>query len=145
MILNKITLKNFRNLISETVAFSDGINVICGENAQGKTNILEAVWCLTARPSFRTSEDNLLIRQNQSRAAIFADTIERDIKRKIRLDITEKRQIKINAIPKTPKDLKEIFYAIIFSPDDLETVKGAKNGRRKMVDEIIETQVCKPL
>lgn len=59
---NKIRLTNFRNYCEEEIEFSDGINVICGDNAQGKTNILEAVHMFSMGKSNRTNKDSELIR-----------------------------------------------------------------------------------
>ena len=61
MIIKSLKLENFRNIKSSFLSFSDGINIIYGQNAQGKTNILEALWCFTGAKSFRTSKDNELI------------------------------------------------------------------------------------
>ena len=64
MIINSLALNNYRNYLSEEISFSDGINILYGDNAQGKTNILEAIYMLATTKSHRTSKDKELINFN---------------------------------------------------------------------------------
>ena len=74
MRIKKLTLQNFRNYEEETFTFSDGINVLSGRNAQGKTNCAEAVFYLCTGTSLRIRHDRQLIRRGGSSAAIFSRT-----------------------------------------------------------------------
>ena len=79
MQIKKIGLKNFRNHQSLSFDFSDHLNVLTGDNAVGKTNIVEAIYYLSLARSFRTSEDDDLIKKNQDRAEIDAVIVEGEI------------------------------------------------------------------
>ena len=70
MIIKNISLKNFRNIRDINFSPDSEMNVICGENAQGKTNIIEAIWLLTGAKSFRASKDSAFIRFGEKKAVI---------------------------------------------------------------------------
>ena len=89
MQIKRIGLKNFRNHQSLSFDFSNGLNVLTGNNAVGKTNIVEAIYYLSLARSFRTNEDEDLIKKNQDRAEIDAVIVEGEITRKIKIVITK--------------------------------------------------------
>ena len=89
MQIKRIGLKNFRNHQFLSFDFSDHLNVLTGDNAVGKTNIVEAIYYLSLARSFRTSEDDDLIKKNQDRAEIDAVIVEGEITRKIKVIITK--------------------------------------------------------
>ena len=89
MQIKRIGLKNFRNHQFLSFDFSDHLNVLTGDNAVGKTNIVEAIYYLSLARSFRTSEDDDLIKKNQDRAEIDAVIVEGEITRKIKIVITK--------------------------------------------------------
>ena len=97
MIVENISLKNFRNHTYLAFDFSPHLNILTGENAAGKTNIVEAIHYLSLARSFRTSDDTDLIMKGKDKAEIEATCKEGDLKRKIKIIITEAgKQILIN-------------------------------------------------
>ena len=89
MIIENITLKNFRNHNYLTYDFSNNLNILTGDNAAGKTNVVEAIYYLSMARSFRTVEDTDLIAKGKDRAEIDATCREGELKRKIRIIILE--------------------------------------------------------
>ena len=136
MQIKKIGLKNFRNHQSLSFDFSNRLNVITGNNAVGKTNIVEAIYYLSLARSFRTSEDGDLIKKNQDRAEIDAVIVEGDITRKIKIIITrEGKAIMINgkSIAKL-SELSKCVNVILFQPKDVMLFSGPPKDRRNFLD-----------
>lgn len=139
MRVNFLEFKNYRNLHEGTVEFSSGINVIYGENAQGKTNLLEAVWLLTGARSFRGSKDKDLVsfRADYTRinGAVEAEGRENEIKITLK---DNKRMAEINEINRgVATNIIGFFKAVIFSPEHLSLIKGSPENRRKFIDAAI--------
>ena len=86
----------FRNLTEVEWIPCEGMNVICGENGQGKTNLLEGLWLLTGAKSFRTNKDSDLIQFGNKKAKIESSVFAQQIEKKIRLEIGEKTQAFLN-------------------------------------------------
>ena len=139
MRLHWIETENFRLLEPQRVDFSPGVNMITGENAQGKTTLLEAVYLLTGEKSFRTNYDRELIAFEKEHASVeggfFADG--RDQELALRFVRGRTRQMKLNGSRVTPSEMRGGFKAILFSPDDLGLVRGPAAGRRRLMDEAI--------
>ncbi len=139
MFCNKIELKNFRNIESASVEFSDGVNILLGSNAQGKTNLLEAIYTASTGKSFRAAKEAELMRFGCDHASIrleFTDT------RRQRLDIKymtgRRRQIEINENKITKlSDMVGRFRCVLFCPEHLSLIKGAPAERRAFLDEAI--------
>ena len=136
MKIRRVVMKNYRNYAEETVSFDTGINVFLGQNAQGKTNILEAVYYAALGRSHRTSSDLDLIRWNEKEAKLSVDFLRRDVEN--RLDFLffrdKGRQIKRNGASIRLKDLIGTVNLVLFSPEDLFLIKGAPSGRRRFLD-----------
>ena len=137
MYVKKLKLSGFRNYKSEEFEFMPATNVLYGNNAQGKTNALEALYLFSIGKSFRTQQDRELINfsENFTRITVeFEDRVrENTIEIVIRRD--RKKQIKINDIPISKMgDLIGKFTVILFSPDELNLTKGSPNARRKFLD-----------
>lgn len=136
MRVNSIEFNNFRNISSLKLDAEDGVNVIYGENAQGKTNILEGIWLFTGCKSFRGSKDNELIKfgEDISRVKLeFADSV-REKKSEIVI-ADKKKNISLNDVAlKSTGELIGNFYAVIFSPDHLSLVKDGPAERRRFLD-----------
>ena len=100
MYLSKIKLTNFRNYSEQQVAFSKGINIIYGENAQGKTNLLEALYMFTAGKSFRTQNDTELIKFgcDFAKAEISFNANGRENTAEIIFNSKKKKLIKLNLL-----------------------------------------------
>lgn len=139
MRIDKIALNGFRNYDFETAQFSPGTNVIFGENAQGKTNLLEAVYMLAAGRSFRTRFDRELIGFGCDRAEILADIVSHEREQTVRIVMRNgvRKQITVNAVKKTAGELAGTLTAVLFCPDDLNLIKEGAAARRRLMDNAI--------
>ncbi len=139
MKVNSIELNNFRNLSSIHLSAESGVNVIYGENAQGKTNIIEGIWLFTGLKSFRGSKDNELIKFNENFSKISLDFNDSVRNKNCEILISEKkRNISLNGVPlKSSRELMGNFYAVIFSPDHLSLIKDGPGERRKFIDSAL--------
>lgn len=140
MKVNKLKLKDFRNYEDGIITFSDGVNVIHGDNAQGKTNILESVHMFSMGKSNRTSRDAELIRHGCSSSEIFMDytAYGRECTLKIELSKLKRKSIFYNDIPmKKVSELLGKFNVVYFGPELLDLVKSGPSGRRKNFDMLI--------
>ena len=134
-----IALSGFRNYDEETVTFESAVNVICGPNAQGKTNLLEAVYLLTGAHSFRTRFDRELIGFDCDWASILADVESAGRTQTVRLLFQkgQRRQVTVNGAKKTSAALAGLMTAVLFSPDDLYLIKEGAAARRRLMDNAI--------
>lgn len=139
MRIEKIALSGFRNYEWETAEFDPGTNVITGQNAQGKTNLLESVYMLSGGKSFRTRFDKELVGFEYSQAEILADLIshERQQTVSIKLRPGQAKRIVVNGVKKTSSELSEVINAVLFCPDDLNLIKDGAAVRRKLMDNAI--------
>lgn len=142
MYLEKIEYENYRNLKKGEFCPDKEINVIYGDNAQGKTNLIEAIWLFTGRKSFRGTKDNQLINiDNNQHAAILKSTFfSAGRKQTGEIIITNKRLASINDINlSSASGLSENFTAVLFSPADMDLIKEGPIIRRKFLDNAIST------
>ncbi len=139
MRIDRIALNGFRNYDFETAQLSPGTNVIYGENAQGKTNLLEAVYMLAAGKSFRTRFDRELIGFGCDRAEILADIVSHDREQTVRIVLRQgiRKQITVNSVKKTASELAGTLTAVLFCPDDLNLIKEGAAARRRLMDNAI--------
>lgn len=139
MRIDRIALNGFRNYDFETASLSPGTNVIFGENAQGKTNLLEAVYMLAAGKSFRTRFDRELIGFGCDRAEILADIVSHDREQTVRIVMRNgvRKQITVNSVKKTASELAGTLTAVLFCPDDLNLIKEGAAARRRLMDNAI--------
>ena len=139
MKISKIVLNGFRNYDWEIFEFQDDTNVILGENAQGKTNLLEAIYLVSCGRSFRSRFDRELIGFDFSEAEILAELYShgRDQTVKISLYPGRTKKITVNGVKKTASELAETVNVVLFSPDDLNLIKDGAAIRRKMMDTAI--------
>ena len=136
MYLKKIKLNNFRNYESLNLTLTKGINIIYGENAQGKTNLLESIYVLGLTKSHRSFIDNSLIRTNHEYLTIEGIVNNEKIDNKFNIYIDNKKKIlKFNGNNiKKISDYISLINIIIFYPDDLEIIKGSPIERRKFIN-----------
>ncbi len=137
MKLQKLTLKNYRNYSSQEFEFSDGLNVLLGKNAQGKTNILESIFYAVIGRSFKTSKDKEVILWGQDRALIKAEFERkyRDVDIEITFDKAAKKTIKVDGISiRRIGELMGHANAVFFSPDELKLVKESPEERRRFMN-----------
>ncbi len=144
MKLEKIYLDNFRNYGQLEIEFAAGLNLITGANAQGKTNLLEAIFYLSRGTSARSTRDQDLI--FWEREAFKIEGNAQSHSRSIRIEINVPRQgtkkIKINGVAqKKIQDLLGNFTSVIFSPDDLELIKSGPRCRRLFMDHSVSQLV----
>ena len=136
MKINSVKLNNFRNISSMELHATDGVNVIYGENAQGKTNILEAIWLFTGCKSFRGSKDTEFIKFNEDFAKINLDFSDNVRNKKSEIIIgNKKKNVSLNGVSlRSSSELIGSFYAVIFSPSHLSLIKDGPSGRRRFLD-----------
>ncbi len=145
MYIKKIELKNFRNYENIDVDFDKNINFIIGNNAQGKTNLLESIFMSSIGKSFRTSKDNEMIGFDKDFCKIntFAQKNFSDLEVEILLKRDLGKFIKVDGINKAKtSDLLDNIYIVIFSPEDLKIIKDEPEKRRKFIDR--ELSIIKP-
>lgn len=137
MIIKSLSVSDFRNHSSTTLALSPGVNILVGDNAQGKTNLLEAVYLTCVGKGWRTNKDREMIKFDADTALVrtcirksFGDcTVE------ISLSRTAKKSIKINSIPiQRMGELMGQVNCVFFSPDELRLIKEAPVDRRRFLD-----------
>ena len=138
MYINKIKLHNFRNYEEQEIKLNKNINVIYGDNAQGKTNILEAIFLCSFGKSFRTNKERELIKFGQESLSVEAEYQKKDRSGKIKVDIAQKKQISANGIK--IKKLSEILgniNIVIFTPEDINILRDGPANRRRFLDMMI--------
>lgn len=137
MYLSSLQLQSFRNYDSLSIRFSPGLNVIHGDNAQGKTNLLEAIYYLATGKSHRTSRDQDLIQEGRESLLARAQVVRKtgEIELELRYGLQSRKQLKINGIAERKiARLVGSLAAVFFSPDDLQLLKGSPSGRRRFLD-----------
>ncbi|MFZ4454019.1 DNA replication/repair protein RecF [Salibacterium aidingense] len=136
MHIKEIHLKQFRNYDDITLNVEDKVNVILGENAQGKTNMMEAVYVLAFAKSHRTSKDKELIQWEQDFARIEADIERKNGPLSLEVIVSTKgKKTKINSLEQ--QKLSEYIgtcNVVMFAPEDLNLVKGGPQMRRRFID-----------
>ena len=138
MYIDKMKLINFRNYENQEIQFNKNINIIYGDNAQGKTNILEAIFLSSFGKSFRTSKEKELIRFGQDKLMVEANFQKKDRDGKIRIEIGSKKQITVNGIKiKKLSELLGNINIVIFTPEDINILKDGPAGRRRFLDMMI--------
>lgn len=138
MYIKKIKLRNFRNYKEQEINFNKNINIFYGDNAQGKTNILESIFMCAMGKSFRTKKEQELIKFNEKNSLIEIDYQKIDRTGTINIEISDKKFIFLNGIK--VKKISEILgniNVVIFSPDDINILKNGPASRRKFLDIMI--------
>ena len=140
MELKTLTLQNFRNYVEEKICFCPEINMIYGDNAQGKTNLLEAVYLFSHGKSPRTRTDTEMIRFGEKffRLQLEFSDGKRQHRARMQLSADGKKSIWVNQVPiRRLSQLMSYLNVVMFSPEDLELVKGSPSVRRRFLDEAI--------
>ena len=138
MWINEINLTNFRNYESKKIKLAPNVNLFYGENAQGKTNIIESIFLSSIGKSFRTNNDKELIKFNKEHSIIevFFEKSDRD--GKIKIELKNKKNIYLNDIKlKKLSELLGNINVVIFTPDDINILKEGPQKRRKFLDIMI--------
>lgn len=138
MYIKSIKLKNFRNYRELQADFSSKVNFLLGQNAQGKTNLLESIYITSMGKSFRTNRDSEMISFGKDFSSVSAEIVrEDDIEGSVEIviDKSGKKSVKIDGVKiKKASQLLENVYIVIFSPEDLKIVKDEPEKRRKFID-----------
>ncbi len=137
MRVEHLTLRNFRNAEESDIEFFPGVNVICGANAAGKTNILEAIFYFAAGKSFRNCKDRELISFGCDKGSIMMRFSGNNATQKMSATLSKSGRRIIKLGESAPLKMTEYigrFRAVIFTPDHLSLVKGSPENRRRFLD-----------
>ena len=138
MYINKIKLNNFRNYDEQEIELEPNINIFYGDNAQGKTNIIESIFISSIGKSFRTNKENELIKFNKDFSSIYIEYEKSDRQGNIRINISNKKEIFINGVKiKKLSELLGKINTVIFTPDDINILKDGPQKRRRFLDIMI--------
>ncbi|MBE7062621.1 MAG: DNA replication/repair protein RecF [Ruminococcaceae bacterium] len=140
MRVNRLYIQDFRNYKEAEVTFCPGVNLIYGKNAQGKTNLLEALWLFTNAKSFRTAQDGEMIRFSAESATVKTGytAFGRDQTAEIILNTGKRKLLRLGGAPlEKTSELLGQFPAVLFSPDELHIITGAPEVRRRFTDSAI--------
>lgn len=134
----RLKFSGYRNLRPGILEAHEGVNIIYGENAQGKTNLMEAVWLFTGAKSFRGAKDSELVSFSEEAARLSLDFYAAGREQNAELKIAGRRQAVLNDVEyKSPSELAGSFCAVMFSPSHLSLVKDGPAARRKFLDTAI--------
>lgn len=139
MYCKRVSVKNFRNIKEAKVDFCNGVNVLVGENAQGKTNLLEAIFYASVGRSFRAANIGEMIRFGEKSAEISLDYLcadrERDDNLNIKLFTDKKKIVEKNHLRvERMSDIVGSFRAVLFCPEHLSLIKDGPSERRNYLD-----------
>ena len=140
MYVKSLDLLNFRNYEKLSLTLDPGINIFYGANAQGKTNILEAVYLAGTSKSHRGTRDRDMIRMGESEAHIrmHVDKNDSDYRIDMHLRKNKSKGIAIGGVPiRRAGELFGIVNIVFFSPEDLNIIKNGPSERRRLVDRIL--------
>ena len=137
MYIELIDLLNFRNYERQMIRLAPGVNIFYGDNAQGKTNILEAVYLAGTTRSHKGSKDREMIRQGEEESHIRMDLVRAGIRHRVDMHLRKNRSkgIAIDRIPvKRAGELFGIASLVFFSPEDLNIIKNGPSARRRFIN-----------
>ena len=138
MWISKVKIKDFRNYEEQELELNENINVFYGENAQGKTNIIEAIFLCSMGKSFRAKQDKEMIRLNCNNAIVEVEYNKTDRDGKIKIQIGNRKNILVNGVKiKKLSELLGNLNVVIFTPDDINILKGGPPNRRRFLDIMI--------
>ena len=136
MIVKKFEAEKFRNLRDILIEPCRGVNILCGENGQGKTNLIEGIWLSTGFKSFRTKKSREMIPHGEEYFKIsmdfFGENRLQNIEIKTTAEITEAylNRVKVNST----RNIIGEFFSVVFSPSHLNLIKGGPEEKRKFLD-----------
>lgn len=137
MIVKALALDNFRNYERLAIEFQNGLNILYGDNAQGKTNILEALYVCGTTKSHKGSKDKELIRIGEEEAHIRMFVEKEELEHKIDMHLKKSRAkgAAVDGIPiRKSSDLLGLVHFVFFSPEDLNMIKDGPGERRRFLD-----------
>ena len=137
MNLKTLKLKNFRNYEEEEFSFDEGINILTGPNAQGKTNCAEAVFLLCTGYSPRANKDRLLVRNGQEFGEITgeANSLYGNVNVRLRINKSDSKNIYVNGIQVLKVgELLGNIHSVLFNPSELKLVQESPEDRRRFLN-----------
>lgn len=145
--ISKLSLSDFRNYGNKTFEFSDGVTVVAGENAKGKTNILEAIYLLGVGESFRAKRTEEMVRFEQEIGRVSGE-VPLSKKDSITLEVVvnsgvvmgkvvNKRKYLVDGVVRRRKDILGYLPLVLFRPEDVELISGSPDVRRKFLDRLM--------
>ena len=139
MIFHKISLSDFRNIESLEIVPGEKVNIICGENAQGKTNLMEALWLFTGAKSFRQTKDSEFIRFGAEKANLKAEFFSENREQNAEITFSPGKSLKKNGIDiKTAAEYAGTIGGVVFSPSHMNLFRDGPKERRRLID----TSLC---
>ena len=138
MFIKEIKIENFRNIENLKISPSEKVNIIFGKNAQGKTNILEAIWLFSGAKSFRTNKEKEFIKISSPFFKNELTFFDGERENNLKLSLSEKKEFILNGVKKkTGAEVAGNFVAVCFTPSDLLFIKGGPEIRRRFIDSVI--------
>ena len=138
MWISEVKIKNFRNYDEQEIKLQKNINVFYGENAQGKTNIIEAIFLCSMGKSFRAKQDKEMIKINKENSIVEIEYKKIDRDAKIKIELNKRKSVYLNGIKiKKLSELLGNLHVVMFNPDDINVLKGGPQNRRKFLDIMI--------
>lgn len=137
MVVESLNLEHYRNYQELSIEFIDGTNILYGDNAQGKTNILEALYVCSTTKSHRGSRDKEIIQFGEEESHIKLIVRKKDVPYRVDMHLKKNKTkgIAINGLPiKRASELFGIVNVVFFSPEDLSIIKNGPSERRKFID-----------
>ncbi|WP_457099788.1 DNA replication/repair protein RecF [Microbacterium sp. P5_E9] len=139
MIVEQLSLVDFRNYAVADVALQPGPNVFVGRNGQGKTNLVEAIAYFATLGSHRVSQDAPMVRDGADAAIVRARLThgERRVLLEVQLNRQGTNKARVNGAPVKPAELPRYAQVVLFAPEDLQIVRGDPSGRRRFMDQLL--------
>ncbi len=140
MYVKRVLLENFRNYQNQEIEFVDNINIIYGDNAQGKTSILEAIFLCSMGKSFRSKKDSDLIKFNEKKSKAEIQFVKLDREGSIVSQIENQKTFFINGVKQNKiSDIIGKVNVVIFTPNDIDIIEDGPQRRRKYIDMMISS------
>lgn len=138
MKLDTLMTCRFRNLRDIVFEAQPGINIIYGDNAQGKTNLMEAIWLFTGAKSFRGAKENELTTIGKQGYKLYCEFTNSERRQSAELWYEASKKARLNGVPlKSAGELGQSFFSVVFSPADLQLIKETPEKRRHFLDTAI--------
>ena len=140
MICRKLTAANFRNIEAATVEFSPGVNLLVGDNAEGKTNLIEAIYYISLGESFRGAPESEMIRFGTDDATVSLDFADSQREQNVSVHIfrDKRRRFEQNGVKIFKmSDIVGALRAVLFCPEHLSLIKDGPSLRRGWIDVAI--------
>lgn len=139
MIIKELRLINHRNYDDEFIEFHDNTNILVGKNAQGKTNLLEAIYIAARGYSFKSIKESELINFDKNEMYLKAVILSKNKRKNVEIKLSKNynKQIKINDVDVNVSEMKSQFGVVLFAPEEILIIKETPSLRRKFIDDII--------